>query len=277
MSVFRASNASDNHAVWNVPQPRPAYDDPYDGPTERLYDADPEPDPVIDRPKQPAGRGGIVLAVVLSVLALVASASASLVAWRAVAVASSAAAPASPSAAPAPSAASSAPAVAATPSQTPSTVAESSLDPSAEPSAQDTGYVVSYAQAPLQVRVGCASSAYLDLDEPRAGADQDQSDLRYDNRCGADQPTLMLGPGAESGGKAPGPDTDAAGCAQAIRTNPLSVDAAVPVQKGTVLCVLTSAIDAQDRGERPRMVLLEVTEVGDDGTAGMRATSWTVP
>jgi hypothetical protein len=40
-----------------------------------------------------------------------------------------------------------------------------------------------------------------------------------------------------------------------------------------VLCVLTTGSD----GARPRMVLVEVTEVGEDGTAGMRATSWTVP
>ena len=271
MSVFRASNASDNQTVWNVPHPRPAYNNPYDGPTERLYDADPEPDSVIDHPKPTRG-AGMTWAVVLSVLALVASGSASLIAWRALAVASSA--PAMPAATPAPSAA---PAAAATPSEIPSAVAESPLGPSGEPSAQDNGYVVSYAQVPLQVRVGCASSMYLDLDVPRASAGQDQSDLRYDSRCGGDQPTLMLGPGAEGGSKAPGPDIDAAGCDQAIRNNPLGVDAAVPVQKGTVLCVLTSAIDAQDRGERPRMVLVEVTEVGDDGTAGLRATSWTVP
>ena len=37
--------------------------------------------------------------------------------------------------------------------------------------------------------------------------------------------------------------------------------AGVPVQKGTVLCVLTSATDAEDRGDRPRMVLIEVNEV----------------
>ena len=111
------------------------------------------------------------------------------------------------------------------------------------------------------MQVGCAAVMYLDLDEPRADADQQGSDLRYDSRCGAGRPALTLAPGAAAGSRA-GPDTDAAGCAQAIRTSPLGVNADVPVQKGTVLCVLTSAADAEERGERPRMVLVEVTEVG---------------
>ena len=127
------------------------------------------------------------------------------------------------------------------------------------------------------MQVGCASVMYLDLDEPRADAEQQRSDLRYDSRCGADRPTLTLAPGAEAGSQVQSPDIDAAGCDKAIRTSPLGVGAGVPVQKGTVLCVLTSATDAEDRGDRPRMVLVEVTEVSKDGTASMRATSWTVP
>jgi hypothetical protein len=39
--------------------------------------------------------------------------------------------------------------------------------------------------------------------------------------------------------------------------------------KGAVLCVQTAGAPA-------RMVLVEITEVGRTGTAGMRATSWKV-
>jgi hypothetical protein len=41
------------------------------------------------------------------------------------------------------------------------------------------------------------------------------------------------------------------------------------VRKGTVLCVLTAGTPAV-------LTLLEVTDVGRTGTAGMRATSWKV-
>jgi hypothetical protein len=133
---------------------------------------------------------------------------------------------------------------------------------------------VTYAQEPLRLQVGCAAAMYIDLDEPRADADPARSDLRYDSRCGGKvRPTLSLGPGADGGSQVPGRDTDAAGCDKAIRTSPLGPGADVPAVRGTVLCVLTSAAEA----DRPRMVLIEVTDVAVDGTAGLRATSWTVP
>jgi hypothetical protein len=272
MSVFRAANAAtdNNHGTWSVPNQRPAYADLYDDPTERLYESDTEPEPAAEPKPRRTRRGAVVFAVVLALLALIASAAAALIAWRALAVAST-----RPAAAPAPT-----PAPAAAPSAgAPSAEPDSSafLEPSADPSAPESDYAVSYSAEPLKVQVGCAAVMYLDLDEPRADAGQQQSDLRYDSRCGTGRPTLTLAPGAEAASLATGPDVDAPGCADAIRTSPLGVAAAVPVEKGTVLCVLTSAVEAEDRGDRPRMVLVEVTDVGKDGTAGLRATSWTVP
>jgi hypothetical protein len=274
MSVFRASNASTDHQTgWTVPHPRPAYTDLYDGPTERLYESDLEPEPADAEPGKPR-RGAVTFAVVLAVLALVASAGASLISWRALAVAGSrSVATPTPTPAGAPGQIGPSEAPSADPVES-----AAALDPSADPSAEaGAGYTVSYAQEPLKVQVGCASVMYLDLDEPRADAEQQQSDLRYDSRCGTDRPTLTLAPGAEAGSQVQSPDIDAPGCDKSIRTSPLGVGAGVPVQKGTVLCVLTSATEAEDRGDRPRMVLIEVTEVSKDGTASMRATSWTVP
>jgi hypothetical protein len=282
MSVFRAANAAtdNNHGTWSVPNQRPPYADLDDSPTERLYESDIEPEPAEAKPRRPR-RGGVIFAVVLALLALIASAAAVLIAWRALAATGTRPA-AAPAATPTPALAPSrlAPPELA-PSADPALSAEVDVDPSADPSADpstpDSGYTVSYSAEPLKVQVGCAAVMYLDLDEPRADAGQQQSDLRYDSRCGSGRPTLTLAPGAEAAGLAAGPDVDAPGCADAIRTSPLGVAAAVPVEKGTVLCVLTSAIDAEDRGGRPRVVLVEVTEVGKDGTAGLRATSWTVP
>jgi hypothetical protein len=270
MSVFRAANTApdNNQGTWSVPHQRPAYADLYDDPTERLYESDTEPEPAAEPKPRRTRRGGVVFAVLLALLALIASAAAALIAWRALAVASE-----RPAAAPATTPAAAPPAVTPSAEPDPSAFAE----PSADPSAPDSDYAVSYSAEPLKVQVGCAAVMYLDLDEPRADAEQQQSDLRYDSRCGTGRPTLTLAPGAEAAGLAAGPEVDAPGCADAIRNSPLGVAAAVPVEKGTVLCVLTSAVDAEDRGDRPRMVLVEVTDVGQDGTAGLRATSWTVP
>jgi hypothetical protein len=128
---------------------------------------------------------------------------------------------------------------------------------------------VSYAREPLRVQVGCSAVIFLDLDEPRSNAGEKVSDLRYDSRCGDQLPGLTLGAGAAGGSQVKDSDTDAAGCERAIRTSPIGPGASVPVRKGAVLCVLTAAAPA-------RMVLVEITDVGRTGTAGMRATSWKV-
>jgi hypothetical protein len=132
-----------------------------------------------------------------------------------------------------------------------------------------TGFTVTYAQEPLRVQVGCSAVLFLDLDEPRANADEKVSDLRYDSRCGQDTPRLTLGPGAAAGAQVKDSDTDAEGCQQAIRTSPIGPGGSVEVRKGATLCVLTAAVP-------PSMSLVEITDVGTTGTAGMRATSWKV-
>ena len=268
MSVFRANNAATDR-TWSVPHPRPAWTELDEAPTERLYETDPEPEPTDPPPPRPR-RGGVVFAVLLAVLALGASAVAVVIAWRALTVAGT-----HPTAAPTPAGATpsyvspSEPALSAEPAEP-----AASPEPSAPAASAAAEYPVSYSEEPLEVQVGCASVMYLDLDEPRADADQQLSDLRYDSRCGGKtKPTLSLGPGAAGGSQVDGSDTDADGCDRAIRTSPLGSGADVPAVQGTVLCVLTSAVE----GDRPRMVLVEVTDVAVDGTAGLRATSWTVP
>jgi hypothetical protein len=139
--------------------------------------------------------------------------------------------------------------------------------PAAEP--RTTGFTVTYAQEPLRVRVGCSAVLFLDLDEPRANAEEKVSDLRYDSRCGQEAPGLTLGPGAAAGAQVKDSDTDAEGCQRAIRTSPIGPGGSVEVRKGATLCVLTGAIP-------PSMSLVEITDVGTTGTAGMRATSWKV-
>ena len=242
MSVFRmrknpmTSDRNMSTAREAYPINRAAGEPIPDGPTERIGAA------ARTRPAR-RGPGGLVLVVPLALLAVVLAGVAGLVAWRALGVARHAATGART------------PAVAA---------AATTVAPAA-----GTGYAVAYAQEPLRVQVGCAAVLFVDLDEPRANAAEAVSDLRYDSRCGTEAPRLTLGPGAAGGAQIKDSDTDAAGCAEAIRTSPLGPGASVPVAKGVVLCVLTAGRPAQ-------MVLVEITDVGRTGIAGMRATSWKV-
>jgi hypothetical protein len=191
-----------------------------------------------DRGTGPKRTRSLLPVVLLALLALNVAAVAVFVAWRAGTIARAAAAAATPPAA-------------------------------VSPAAVRENYAVSYAQEPLRVQVGCSAVLFVDLDEPRADAGEQVSDLRYDSRCGDQPPRLTLGPGAAGGSQVQNSDTDAAGCEKAIRTSPIGPGASVEVRKGAVLCVLTA-------GKPAEMVLVEVTDVGRTGTAGMRATSWQV-
>ncbi len=234
MSTFRAINNSpakprDPYPM-NRAKGRPELEAPIpDGPTERIG----------ERPARPRN-WGVLLATLVALFALNLAGVAIFVSWRASHLARAALER--------PAAVAAAPVVGA---------------------AARPDFDVSYAREPLRVQVGCSAVSYLDLDEPRSNAADKVSDLRYDSRCGDQPPSFTLGPGAAGGSQVKNSDTDAAGCARAIRTSPIGPGASVPVRQGTVLCVLTAAVPA-------RMVLVEITDVGRTGTAGMRATSWKV-
>jgi hypothetical protein len=239
-----------------------------DDPTQQLPDAA----AVVAAARRPRGRWA-VLAVVVAVLALVAAGGAGYVAWQALTRAETALAQrAQPRPQPTDTG--------ATSTDTESTVL---LDPSAGPGivARATAYPEStfeagYAAEPLTFQIGCSATLFVDLDEPRANVDETHSDLRYYSRCGANTPTLALGPGADSGSQVAADVGTATDCEDSIRTSPLGPRAAVEVRKGVALCVLTSLADARERADTQKMVLLEVTALGDTGTASLRATSWIV-
>lgn len=182
--------------------------------------------------------------MLLSLLALLASIGAGLLSWRAFDVVG---------------------AVHRPPPVTPSAPAGEVASQAPEPGE----YPVTYAKEPLRVQIGCSAVVFMDLDEPRADADEAVADLRYDSRCGTETPRLSLGAGAAAGSRSSDVDIDAAGCQRAIRTSPLGPGAEVEVKKGTALCVLTAATPAE-------LVLVEIIDVGGTGTAGLRATSWRV-
>jgi hypothetical protein len=275
MSLFRASDPAAD-ADWSVPTPRgpypvnPSYPDP-DAPTQRLYQPMDEPEPLAEPddpdpyeppppppPHRPHRSRGVLLAVAIAVLALLASGGASYIAWSAKGRAE--AMPHVPVTAPAP---------------VPSTVAASSAPaPQATtPQADPSGYTLRYAQEPLQIKVPCDGAALVDLDAPRVDAPEQDSDVRYDNKCGAAGPLLSVGPGGQRVSHITDPEADAPGCADAIDTEPLDPGESIPVQKGTVLCVRTGGAS----GAQPMLALVEVTGLGAKGAASLRATAWTMP
>jgi hypothetical protein len=230
MSLFKTTNRNLPAEAYPINRIR---EEPIpDGPTERI-------DKKTQRRISPRRNSGVV-ALVVAMLALNIAGVAGLLAWRAMKTR----------------------AIQAAPQEAPRPV--TTRAPQA-----GGGYAVAYAQEPLRVQVGCSAVMFLDLDEPRANAGENVSDLRYDSRCGNQPPSLTLGPGATAGAQVGTSDIDAAGCGEAIRSSPLGPGASVDVRKGAALCVLTAA-------NPPDMVLVEVTAVGQTGIAGMRATSWKV-
>jgi hypothetical protein len=238
--------------------PYSAYHD-QDGPTERLYlpedEFEPdEPLPANEHEDEPRTRG-VFYALVIAILALVVSGGAAVTAFqarnRADRAVGSMAVPHQPVVVPQPSA-----------------ITPSATAPSAAPSSAAASTPLLYAQEPLEIQADCDSATLIDLDEPlRVDAPEQQSDLRYDNRCGGESPMLSIAGGAAAGSHVSDPDTDRPGCAEAIRENPLEKSERIPVRKGTVLCVSAAAT----------LALVEVTGVGEDGTISLRATGWNPP
>jgi hypothetical protein len=274
MSLFRASDPAAD-ADWSVPTPRgpypvnSSYPDP-DAATQRLYRPMDEPEPLTEpdhpgpyEPLPPPHRSrrsrGVLVALIIAILALLASGGASYIAWTAKGSAETMHMPAT--AAPVPSTvAASAPVPAATTSDAPA------------PSA--SGYTLRYAQEPLQIKVACDQTALVDLEAPpRVDAPEQDSDIRYDNKCRGGGPLLSMGPGAQRGSHITDPEADAPSCADAIDTEPLDPGESVPVQKGTVLCVRTGGVD----GAPSLVALVEVTGLGANGVASLRATAWIPP
>jgi hypothetical protein len=129
-----------------------------------------------------------------------------------------------------------------------------------------------YANEELRLQSAPCGFIGIDLDRPQVAAGD--FELRFRGPCGGDNQshleTLVVASVASSA------DVTPQECTDLIRRAPLGVSQ-VAVSKGLVLCLRTSADDAQRQGITQKMAVLEVETVADDGTTNVRVSAWNVP
>jgi hypothetical protein len=129
----------------------------------------------------------------------------------------------------------------------------------------------------LNPQVTGDSDAYIDLDEPRVGADFNRADIVISLPFSGPVPTIQLMERDQAAAEAGNPAVTPEDCAELIRTGPLPQEATVPAQRGTILCITTSPTQAAAQGINQRMVVLRVTALGDDGRMSLEVSAWEVP
>lgn len=236
-----------------------------------------------------AARGGLLLALTVSVLALLLSGGSTLLAWRALDQARDAK---DIALGPDRSAVSPIPATGGDGSTaTPGTAGPGQTDPPAPeltdsvlddnltgppPLDEQTVYTELYVRRELTLRAYDGNSMNVDLDEPRANVASIGSDLSLRSSYENEPDYLALGDGVE-GSESEQPDLTPQECAERIQLSPLGNDTPVPVRQGVVLCLVTSFEVAESRGDPRRMVLVEITGVAADGRVTIAATAWNIP
>jgi hypothetical protein len=132
-------------------------------------------------------------------------------------------------------------------------------------------FVPAYTAEELHLQASECGFVGVDLDRPQVAVGE--FELRFRGPC-ADNvvrlETLVVASVASSADVTPTQCTDLIGRA------PLGVSQ-VAVSKGLVLCVRTSAEEAQRQGISQKVAVLEVVTVADDGTADVRVSAWNVP
>jgi hypothetical protein len=132
-------------------------------------------------------------------------------------------------------------------------------------------FVPVYLAESLKLQASECGFVGVDLDRPQVAAGE--FELRFRGPC-ADNvvrlETLVVASVASSS------DVTPEECTDLIRRAPLGVSQ-VTVSKGLVLCLRTSADEAQRQGIPQKLAVLEVVSVADDGTTEVRVTAWSVP
>lgn len=137
-----------------------------------------------------------------------------------------------------------------------------------------TVYTPDYPRQTLTITTNGCNGSGVDLDEPRVNGNNAELFLV---KCYDGQLFLKLGEGVSASSAVSATSTPTE-CSEKIRTTPLIGESKVPARQGQVLCLSTSYSAAKSSGDKWRMVLVEVTGVGNDNTtATISATAWVIP
>ncbi|MET8234465.1 hypothetical protein ABZS77_27705 [Micromonospora sp. NPDC005298] len=234
-----------------------------------------------DPPAAGARRGRLGLVVIaVAALALLVSLGSAAVSWRALDQARTARDIASARGPLGPTGGAPAPSDPAPPSDAPQTSPareDSPRAPGTPPDIPETAvYEVKYENQSLTLRPGdCFTKMRVDLDEPRANVGLNGWEFSLDPDCQDGAPSIGLSDGTK--GSEATTAMKPGECYDAIRSAPIAEGAKVPLRKGSWLCISTNYAAAQERRDRWRMVLVEVTSISNDRTVVIRATAWNIP
>ncbi|XVU29102.1 hypothetical protein ACQPZJ_19185 [Actinoplanes sp. CA-054009] len=150
----------------------------------------------------------------------------------------------------------------------------STEEPTLNPNAEFTS---NYTSQTLRMPSKCNDDVYIDLDEPRVGADYQRAELTYSRSCSASQgPQFTLSQGSR-GSEVESTTVTPAECADRIRTSPLLSGTNQPLKRGQVFCVNTSLSEATSTAQTWKMALLSVSAVGQDGAVTFKVSAWDIP
>jgi hypothetical protein len=220
----------------------------------------------------------VLLAIVLAGLSLLVALGSAAFAWRAIDQAQDArdiALSGGGGAAPATG-------VSAQPAQPPAAAPDTGAPaPPADPASTEppplnvnTVFTEEYAKQSLTLTVTSCRDLAVDLDEPRVNAESG-ADLILNGACGG-TPALFGLADEVDGSTAGTPGMTPGACADKIRTAPIA-GTGIPVRQGTVICLQTSFPYARSHGDAWRIVLVEVTGVGNDGAVTVQTSAWNIP
>lgn len=149
---------------------------------------------------------------------------------------------------------------------------ETSDDPGGSTTLNPTGrYEDSYPVTELTLNPG--STRPIDLDAPVVGGfETERSDAVY----------LALSAGGTQLsfedvrlGAVRTADATPQQCVTAINTSPIDTD--VKLNRDLTLCTITDGVGPPDQPQRPKLVLLQVKDVGDNGRTTVTVKAWTIP
>jgi len=139
-----------------------------------------------------------------------------------------------------------------------------------------TTYTPKYEHEPLTLSVpACGRQMGADLDEPRVNVEAGR-DVTMSQACLVGAPyTFAFADGVDATTEATR-DSTPTDCVDKIRRAPIGPRVAIPLRKSLVVCLTTSYEAAVGRGDKWRLVRIEVTGISGDGNASIDTSAWDI-